>query len=88
MTASKSGLMEKRHLGLWLDNVFAKQLEFKNDAVLMVDSWTAFKDIDYIQAHCPVGLDLRIRNIPPGVTSMVQPLDVHFFKMWKTFQRA
>ena len=35
----------------------------------------------------PSGKQVTIRNIPPGATSIAQPLDVYFFRVFKDFVR-
>ena len=64
---------------------YRKNDQTPNDLLLIVDSWTCFKDHETIQSLVPEGKRLTIRNIPPGATSIIQPLDVYFFRIFKDF---
>ena len=50
-----------------------------NFKMLIVDSWTSFKDHASMQKNVPRKKALTIKNIPAGATPQVQPLDVFFF---------
>lgn len=81
-----SHIMTKNLMKEWLQTCLLN-LEFAGDLLLLVDSWSSFKDHDTIQALVPDGKKLRIRNIPPGATSFIQPLDVYFFRVFKGFMK-
>ena len=55
--------------------------------LLLVDSWTPFKDHAAIQSMVPAGKHVKVMNIPPGTTSEIQPLDVHFFLAFKAMYK-
>lgn len=81
--AGKSHIMTKDDMRVWLRNCVAHQ-QCPKKMLMIVDSWTSFKDHATIQSCMQNGVDLTIRNIPPGTTSLIQPLDVHFNGPWKT----
>lgn len=80
--AGKSHIMTKDDMRVWLRNCVAHQ-QCPKKMLMIVDSWTSFKDHATIQSCMQNGVDLTIRNIPPGTTSLIQPLDVHFNGPWK-----
>ena len=86
VTVSRSGKMGRDHLGDWLENVFFPSVT-GDRALLLVDSWSSFTDTEFIQSYAPPGLDFQIRLIPPGTTSLIQPLDVYGFRLWKSYLR-
>jgi hypothetical protein len=51
--------------------------------LVLVDSWSSFKDHASILATVPPGKTVTIRNIPESTTSFVQPLDIYFFHPFK-----
>ncbi|KAF8383367.1 hypothetical protein PRIPAC_72509 [Pristionchus pacificus] len=53
------------------------------EQLVLVDSWSSFKDHSAIQSVVPPGKKLTIRNIPAGTTSFAQPLDIYFFHPFK-----
>ena len=81
------GKMHKEHLGKWLRDCFFEHIVVGDEAVLVVDSWPAFTNLTFIESYVPVGFDLHVRVIPPGVTSLAQPLDVYGFRLWKSYLR-
>jgi hypothetical protein len=81
-----SHMMTKRLMMNWLTAcVFTPDMPHR--MVLVVDSWSSFKDHAAIQSMVPNGKTLEIRNIPPGATSKIQPLDVYFFITFKGFMK-
>ena len=81
-----SHIMTKKLLKEWLEEcVFTREMPDK--LVLLLDSWTSFKDHGLIQSLVPDGKEVVIRNIPSGATSEIQPLDVFFFRIFKDFVR-
>ena len=61
--------------------------EIPSPGLLLVDSWTSWKDHEAIQALVPSNEKLTIKNIPASCTSLIQPLDVYFFRVFKGFIR-
>ncbi|VDP19252.1 unnamed protein product [Heligmosomoides polygyrus] len=53
----------------------------------IVDSWHGFRDHEYLVSEVPAGKELKLMTIPPGATSLYQPLDVYFFWPFKRFIR-
>uniref|UniRef100_A0A914WMF2 Transposase n=1 Tax=Plectus sambesii TaxID=2011161 RepID=A0A914WMF2_9BILA len=80
----KSHMMTKQLMMNWLKECVINP-DMPDKMLLIVDSWSSFKDHDSIQTLVPHGKTLVIRNIPPGATSKIQPLDVYFFLTFKGF---
>ncbi|KAK6044286.1 hypothetical protein COOONC_18210, partial [Cooperia oncophora] len=55
--------------------------------VLLVDSWAGFTDHANVLSEVPPGKELRLMTIPAGATSLCQPLDVYFFRLFKRYIR-
>ncbi|OQV13586.1 hypothetical protein BV898_12223 [Hypsibius exemplaris] len=51
----------------------------------MVDSWPAFRNDHVVKMLADEGIDVDFITIPPRSTSLIQPLDVYGFRMWKAF---
>lgn len=86
VTAGRSHIMTKAHLLDWVTNCLFEPGSTKS-IFLVVDSWTSFKDHSSMLQSVPPGSSLQIRNIPPGTTSMVQPLDLFFFRPFKQIMK-
>lgn len=74
----KSGKLTKQHLITWF-----KEDYFPNtpdESIFLVDSWTTYNDKKAIDSNKPEEKSLEILKIPPKTTSLVQPLDVFFFR--------
>ena len=71
-------MMNKELLLEWIRSCVACP-NSPSSTLLIVDSWTSFKDHDAMQSAVPDGKVVKIMNIPAGTTSRIQPLDVHFF---------
>uniref|UniRef100_A0A914PZF5 Transposase n=1 Tax=Panagrolaimus davidi TaxID=227884 RepID=A0A914PZF5_9BILA len=80
-----SSMMTKNNLAHFLDNVYFKLTGEKS--LLLADSWSAWADKSMIAKHIPHGKDFKLQIMPPGTTSMIQPLDVGIFKSWKKMDR-
>ena len=85
VTTSSSGKITKDLLQMWFQKVFFPHVS--SNSALLVDSLTHYKDEDMINISTPHDKALEILKIPPKTTSMVQPLDKYFFRMWKNFVR-
>ena len=53
----------------------------------MLDSWTTYNDTRAIEDVKPSGKSYDVLRIPPKTTAIIQPCDVFFFRIWKTFVR-
>ena len=84
--ASKSGKMQAAHLRAWFTDVFFPYVQ--NDVALMVDSWSTYKPSGLIESVTPPGRALVVVTVPPGPTSLCQPLDVFGIRMMKEFQKT
>ncbi|OQV21416.1 hypothetical protein BV898_04625 [Hypsibius exemplaris] len=85
VTASSSGKMKKEHLKVWLEEVFFPHVGDRT--VLVIDSWSTYKNTALLDAATPEGRHVQIVTVPPKTTPLCQPLDVFGFRMWKTFVR-
>jgi hypothetical protein len=83
--ASTSGKLTKEELKIWFKDVFFPAVGERS--VLLVDSWTTYKDRAMIQNVTPEDKEIEILTIPPSTTSLVQPLDKYGFRLWKNFVR-
>lgn len=82
--AAKSHIMTKELMLKWFRDIVCCPA-MPSKLMLLVDSWTSFRDQASIQATVPAGEELILKRIPPGATSQIQPLDVHFFRLFKSF---
>lgn len=80
---SKSGLMGSEIAKQWMDEVFLNVVE--DDSVLVIDSWTGYKQM--MQMPRIEEKKLKIIQLPPGSTSVLQPADVYFNRPFKHFIR-
>ncbi|GMT04707.1 hypothetical protein PENTCL1PPCAC_26881, partial [Pristionchus entomophagus] len=58
-----------------------------SDLLILLDSWTSFRDKSAIDSSLPPGKLLNTRQIPAGATGICQPLDVFFFRPFKGLVR-
>ncbi|KAK3918317.1 Jerky protein homolog-like [Frankliniella fusca] len=79
---SESGKMGKKHLEEFITDVFVPKTGPKS--CLVVDSWSTFTEAN-IQAAIPVEKKVKILQIPPGATGLIQPWDVWGFRIWKNY---
>ncbi|GMS90929.1 hypothetical protein PENTCL1PPCAC_13104, partial [Pristionchus entomophagus] len=56
-----------------------------SDLLILLDSWTSFRDKSAIDSSLPPGKLLNTRQIPAGATGICQPLDTHAFKNYPEF---
>jgi hypothetical protein len=79
-------MMTKQHLAEFLKNVLTPNLTSQR-ALLIVDSWSTYKDKENILNNLPNRVNLLLEQIPAHNTSRHQPLDVSFFRYYKSFFR-
>lgn len=82
-----SHIMTKGLMETWIDECLLTE-DMPDDLLLIVDSWSSFKDHRVMQSHVPDGKRLTICNIPPKATSLIQPLDVFFFRIFKGIKKS
>jgi hypothetical protein len=82
---STSGKLTKEELKVWFKDIYFPSVG--PQSVLLVDSWTTYKDRDMIHSVRPIDKNVEILTIPPNTTSLVQPLDKYGFRLWKNFVR-
>jgi len=82
-----SHMMTKDLMFEWISDCVAS--EVPNNTLLILDDWSSWRDVNHqaMQNRMPRGKRLTIRNMPKGSTSMIQPLDVYFFRVFKSFVR-
>ena len=85
VSSSKSGKLTKQHLIEWFDKIYFPQAPIKS--VILLDSWTTYNDTRAIEDVKPSGKSYDVLRIPPKTTAIIQPCDVFFFRIWKTFVR-
>ncbi|VDO74550.1 unnamed protein product [Heligmosomoides polygyrus] len=56
-------------------------------SIVLLDSWHGLRDHENLVSEVPAGKELKLMTIPPGATSLCQPLDVYFFRLFKRFIR-
>lgn len=83
ITCSKSGKMTKPIMDdFMLEVCFPSVPRY---SIVIMDSWTGQGQVSNLEQ--PEGLNIQIEYIPPGTTGFIQPCDVYFFRMFKTFIR-
>ena len=82
---SKSGKLNKEHIVTRFKEIFFPNSD--KQSILLVDSWTTYKDKKAIDDVTPEESNLKMHTIPAHTTSFVQPLDVYCFRYWKNFTR-
>lgn len=90
VTSTTSGKLHKENMGDWAIQCFKP--DFKKKCLLLLDSWGGHND--HLQIKTKVGCkkknldDLHIETIPPRTTRYIQPLDVYFFRLFKSVCRV
>lgn len=84
--ASKSANMNKQNLEEFYSQVFWPSMT-QDKLMLLMDSWSSNQDIELFQKHVPQNKEVTRKIITPGATSIIQPLDVYFFRPYKNFVR-
>lgn len=80
ITCTKSGKVEIQTLAEWTKECLAPNVEDK--VCLIIDSFSSHRASGAFEIEDKV---VEKRFIPPGATPLVQPLDVFFFRQWKSF---
>lgn len=80
---SKSGLMASEIAKQWMEEVFLNIVE--DDSVLIIDAWNGYNQMMDMQQI--KNKKLKIIQLPPGTTSVLQPADVYFNRPFKDFIR-
>ncbi|OQV19463.1 hypothetical protein BV898_06454 [Hypsibius exemplaris] len=75
--------MKKENLKVWLEQVYFPHVD--NRTVLVIDSWSTYKNRALLDAATPEGREVQIVTVLPKITPLCQPLDVYKFRMWKAF---
>ncbi|GMS78620.1 hypothetical protein PENTCL1PPCAC_795 [Pristionchus entomophagus] len=86
VTCGTTHIMTKKHMLEWVNKCIHTP-STPSDLLILLDSWSAFKDTAAITAALPTGKTLDTRQIPPGATGLIQPLDVYFFRPFKGLVR-
>lgn len=86
--AGRTANMSKEDLKTWYKDVFWPSLPGdRNKVLLILDSWAANRDSALSDSFVPEGVNFQKRLVPGGCTGKIQPLDVHFFRQYKSFVR-
>ena len=80
ITCTRSGKVELPTLQEWKHRCFLPNVGDR--ACLLLDSFSSHRSQNAFTAN---GKEVAVRFIPPGTTSLIQPLDVFFFRQWKAF---
>lgn len=83
--SNTSGKVTKELLKEWFIEVFFQS--FTSKSLLLLDSYSGHKDLDAIRQSLPRGKQFDVAQISPGITGFCQPLDVYFFRSYKSFHR-
>jgi hypothetical protein len=84
ITPSKSGKMTKNHIKIFFNYCIKPYIKTKS--LILLDSFSGHKKKeDYLPDELINLLDIEL--IPEGTTSLVQPLDVFFFRQFKLLLR-
>ena len=80
---STSGKMSKELIRKWFSCCILPNVN--ESFILLHDSWTGQTDNNIYDPLLPNGILCKRFIIPPGATSVIQPLDVYFNRQWKIF---
>jgi hypothetical protein len=83
VVASSSGKITKEILREWFSKVYFPAAG--EHSVLVLDSLPTYTDRRQIDEENDV--EYKVEVIPKGMTGVIQPLDVYFFRMYKAFFR-
>ncbi|EGT35649.1 hypothetical protein CAEBREN_23892 [Caenorhabditis brenneri] len=82
VTCHTSHIMTKNLMKVFFEKVYFDPKMPKN-SVLLVDSWTSWRDKTAIDSVRPATNNVKIHIIPPGSTGQIQPCDVGIFGAFK-----
>jgi hypothetical protein len=86
--AGKSANMNKEDLRSFYTEVMWPSMPAdRRKVLLLLDSWSANKDDALSNVCVPAGVQFMKGLIPGGCTGLIQPLDVFFFRPYKSFVR-
>lgn len=85
ITSNTSGKVSKAILKEWFSEVYFPLST--QHSLLIVDSFTTYKDRKEIDKEMPRNKTYKVSAIPPGITGQCQPLDVYYFRSYKSFHR-
>lgn len=85
ITSTTSGKVSKSILKEWFAEVYFPFAS--NHSVLILDSFSTYKDRKEIDDEKPPNKTYKVSTIPPGLTGYCQPLDVAYFRSYKSFFR-
>lgn len=80
-----SGKVTKEMLKKWFQDIYFES--FSSKSLLLLDSYSGHKDLTEVKKCLPRNKKFEIAQISPGITSSCQPLDVFFFRSYKSFVR-
>ena len=83
LKCSSTGKLTKKLIKGWFEDVFFPEVNrlSSKSAMLLNEAWPGFKNLGIKE-----GLAINLM-MPPKTTSIIQPLDVFFFRPWKVFLR-
>lgn len=87
VSSGTSHIMTKVHMKEWVKECIFTASTPSNDLLILLDSWSSFRDTNAIDSSLPTGKTLHVRQIPAGATGICQPLDVYFFRPFKALVR-
>ncbi|CAO4384878.1 unnamed protein product [Caenorhabditis nigoni] len=82
VTCHSSHIMTKNLMKTFFEKIVFHP-SMPKDALILVDSWSSWKDQTAIDSVTPPTNSLEVRIIPPGCTGLVQPCDVGVFGAFK-----
>jgi hypothetical protein len=86
VVASKSGKMSAKDVNTYIEKCLIPFCGSK--ITLILDQWNGFKNRNFIQnALEKFGVEIEVLDLPKGSTSISQPLDVHAFRMFKSWAK-
>lgn len=85
VTSTTSGKVTKTILKDWFIEVYFPTATDKS--LLILDSFPTYKDRALIDKEKPRKKSYEVSTIPPGLTGYCQPLDVFYFRPYKSFHR-
>ena len=86
VTCTKSGKLNKELMRTWSQEVFKEVLDRRHidRCVLYLDSWGGQRDESLFQMD---EKEVNLKVFPASTTSLLQPLDLYCFRMWKDFAK-